>query len=72
VLLGPCCPRSSRRFSPPYPEIRLEVIAEEIFVDELTGGCDAAIRYGERLEQDLSAVPIGPRVQRFAAAVAPR
>ena len=54
-----------------YPEIRLEVIAEESFVDVLAAGCDAGIRYEERLEQDMIAVPIGPRVQRFAAAAAP-
>jgi DNA-binding transcriptional LysR family regulator len=54
-----------------YPEIRLEVIAEDSFVDVLAAGCDAGIRYGERLEQDMIAVPIGPRVQRFAAAAAP-
>jgi DNA-binding transcriptional LysR family regulator len=54
-----------------YPEIRLEVIAEENFVDVLAAGCDAGIRYDERLEQDMIAVPIGPRVQRFATAAAP-
>jgi DNA-binding transcriptional LysR family regulator len=53
-----------------YPEIRLEVVAEESFVDVLAAGCDAGIRYDERLEQDMIAVPIGPRVQRFAAAAA--
>jgi DNA-binding transcriptional LysR family regulator len=54
-----------------YPEIRLEVVAEESFVDVLAAGCDAGIRYDERLEQDMIAVPIGPRVQRFAAAASP-
>ncbi len=54
-----------------YPEIRLEVIAEDNFVDMLAAGCDAGIRYDERLEQDMIAVPIGPRVQRFAAAASP-
>lgn len=54
-----------------YPEIRLEVIAEENFVDVLAAGCDAGIRYGERLEQDMIAVPIGPRRQRFALGAAP-
>jgi DNA-binding transcriptional LysR family regulator len=53
-----------------YPEIRLEVVAEESFVDMIAGGCDAGIRYEERLEQDMIAVPIGPRVQRFACAAA--
>jgi len=54
-----------------YPEIRLEVIADESFVDVLAAGCDAGIRYEERLELDMVAVPIGPRVQRAAAAAAP-
>ncbi len=59
------------RFLAAYPEIRLEVIAEESFVDVLAAGCDAGIRYEERLEQDMLAVPIGPRVQRMAAAASP-
>lgn len=59
------------RFLAEHPKIRLEVIAEESFVDILAAGCDAGIRYDERLEQDMIAVPIGPRVQRFAAAAAP-
>jgi len=54
-----------------YPEIRLEVIAEDSFVDVLAAGCDAGIRYDERLEQDMIAVPIGPRMQRFATAASP-
>jgi DNA-binding transcriptional LysR family regulator len=54
-----------------YPDIRLDVIAEDSFVDVLAAGCDAGIRYGERLEQDMIAVPIGPRTQRFAAAASP-
>ena len=37
----------------------------------VASGCDAGIRYDERLEQDMIAVPIGPRVQRFATAAAP-
>jgi DNA-binding transcriptional LysR family regulator len=59
------------RFLAAYPEIRLEVIADESFVDVLAAGCDAGIRYEERLELDMVAVPIGPRVQRAAAAAAP-
>ncbi|MGH8416401.1 MAG: LysR family transcriptional regulator [Pseudomonas sp.] len=54
-----------------HPDIRLEVIVEESFVDMLAAGCDAGIRYDERLEQDMIAVPIGPRFQRFATAAAP-
>jgi len=54
-----------------YPDIRLEVTAEESFVDILAAGCDAGIRYDERLEQDMIAQPIGPRRQRYAAGAAP-
>ena len=54
-----------------YPEIRLEVVVEDGFVDVLAAGCDAGIRYDERLEQDMIAVPIGPRVQRLVTAAAP-
>jgi DNA-binding transcriptional LysR family regulator len=54
-----------------FPDIRLEVLADDSFVDVLAAGCDAGIRYGERLEKDMIAVPIGPRVQRFATAASP-
>jgi DNA-binding transcriptional LysR family regulator len=54
-----------------YPDIRLEIVTEESFVDVLAAGCDAGIRYDERLEQDMIAVPIGPRTQRFATGAAP-
>jgi DNA-binding transcriptional LysR family regulator len=54
-----------------YPDIRLEVIADDSFVDVLAAGCDAGIRYEERLEKDMIAIPIGPREQRFATAAAP-
>lgn len=61
-------PRLVPAFLEAYPEIRLEITAEDSFVDLLAAGCDAGIRYDERLEQDMIAVPIGPRRQRFASA----
>jgi len=54
-----------------YPGITVEIVAEEGFVDILATGCDAGIRYEERLELDMIAVPIGPRRQRFALGAAP-
>jgi DNA-binding transcriptional LysR family regulator len=59
------------RFLEAYPDIRVEVTVEESFVDMVVSGCDAGIRYEERLEADMIAVPIGPRTQRFATAAAP-
>jgi DNA-binding transcriptional LysR family regulator len=65
-------PRIVPPFLAAYPDIRLEVIAEDSFVDVLAAGCDAGIRYDERLEQDMIAIPIGPREQRFATAASTR
>jgi DNA-binding transcriptional LysR family regulator len=64
-------PRIVPGFLAAYPDIRLEVTADDSFVDVLAAGCDAGIRYGERLEQDMIAIPIGPREQRFALAASP-
>ncbi|WP_262031194.1 LysR family transcriptional regulator [Microvirga sp. Mcv34] len=54
-----------------HPGIVLEVTTEDSFVDVLAAGFDAGIRYDERLEKDMIAVPIGPRAQRFVVAGAP-
>jgi DNA-binding transcriptional LysR family regulator len=53
------------------PGITIEITTEDSFIDVLAAGFDAGIRYDERLEQDMIAVPIGPRIQRYAAAAAP-
>ncbi|MBP2199718.1 LysR family transcriptional regulator [Pantoea cypripedii] len=54
-----------------YPDIQLEIVAESNVQDIFRDGCDAGIRYDDHLEQDMVALPIGPRTQRFAAAAAP-
>jgi len=54
-----------------HPQVRVEVTVEDSFVDILAAGADAGIRYEERLEQDMIAVPIGPRAQRIVTAAAP-
>jgi len=54
-----------------YPDIQLEIVAESSVQDVFRDGCDAGIRYDERLEQDMVAMPIGPRQQRFALAASP-
>jgi len=60
-------PRIVPPFLAAYPDIQLEILTDENFVDIIAAGCDAGIRYDERLEQDMIAVPIGPRIQRFAS-----
>src|SRR5262249_762869 len=34
-------------------------------------GYDAGVRYDERVERDMIAIPIGPRIQRFVTAASP-
>ena len=51
-----------------HPGITLDVSGEDTFVDMVAEGFDAGIRYGERIERDMIALPIGPRVQSFASA----
>jgi DNA-binding transcriptional LysR family regulator len=67
VMLAPLV----ARFLAQHPGIVLEVTAEDSFIDVLAAGFDAGVRYDERLERDMIAVPIGPRQQRFVTAGAP-
>ncbi|WP_028536554.1 LysR family transcriptional regulator [Paludibacterium yongneupense] len=59
------------RFLAEHPGITLEVVSSDTFIDMLAAGFDAGIRYEERIERDMIAIPIGPRRQRFVAAAAP-
>ncbi|WP_375452177.1 LysR family transcriptional regulator [uncultured Devosia sp.] len=59
------------RFLARHPEVRVEIMVEDRLVDVTAAGCDAGIRYGEHLAQDMIAIPIGPRTQRLAYAAAP-
>ncbi len=58
------------RFLAAHPGITVDIGANDTFIDILAAGFDAGIRYDERLERDMIAVPVGPRVQRFVAAAA--
>lgn len=64
-------PRIVPPFIAKYPEITVDVTAEERLVDVVAEGYDAGIRFERRLEQDMVAIPIGPPRQRIAAAAAP-
>lgn len=54
-----------------HPEVQVEVMVDDSLVDVVAAGCDAGIRYGEHLAQDMIAVPIGPRAQWGALAASP-
>jgi len=51
-----------------HPGVRMEVLVDDRLVDIIAKGCDAGVRYGEHLAQDMIAVPIGPRRQWGALA----
>ncbi|MBW4024732.1 MAG: LysR family transcriptional regulator [Proteobacteria bacterium] len=59
------------RFLLAHPQVRVEIVVNDRFVDLATADCDAGIRYREHLGQDMIATPIGPRVQQAAFAAAP-
>lgn len=59
------------RFLSTYPAITVEIAAENTFMDVLAAGFDAGIRYTERIERDMIAIPIGPREQRHVTAASP-
>jgi DNA-binding transcriptional LysR family regulator len=54
-----------------YPDVQVDISVDDRFVDIVAAGCDAGIRYGEHLAQNMIAVPVGPRVQRAAMAASP-
>lgn len=45
-----------------YPQVDLDVVSESGFVDIVSAGYDAGVRYGEHLAQDMVAIPLsGPQ-----------
>jgi DNA-binding transcriptional LysR family regulator len=51
------------RLLPDYPDVRVEVVIENGFVDIVAGRFDAGIRLGEQVERDMIAVRIGPELR---------
>lgn len=71
IVAGVVLPRIVPGFLAAYPDVAVEVIAEDRFIDVAAAGFDAGVRYDERLEQDMIAIPIGPRQQRYVTAATP-
>jgi DNA-binding transcriptional LysR family regulator len=53
-----------------FPEATVEVIIDYAFRDLVSGRFDAGIRLGEKLEQDMVALPVGPPL-RMAVVASP-
>lgn len=58
------------RFLREYPGMRLEIVTDDNLIDIVAAGFDAGVRFGERLAQDMIAVPFGP-AQRFVVVASP-
>lgn len=48
------------QFALEYPDVTLEIAANDAFVDIVRDGFDAGIRLGESLDQDMTAVRVSP------------
>ncbi|QAY75637.1 LysR family transcriptional regulator [Sphingosinicella sp. BN140058] len=46
-----------------HPDVSVEVIVDDRLVDLVAGGFDAGIRLGESIDQDMVAVPVGPKLK---------
>ncbi|MET3663654.1 LysR family transcriptional regulator [Caulobacter sp. 1776] len=58
------------RFMALQPGVKVEIIVDGALVDMVAEGCDAGVRFGETIAQDMVAVPIGGR-QRTAIVASP-
>lgn len=47
------------RFLEVYPDVKLEIVADDGLVDVVCAGFDAGVRFGARLEADMVSLPIG-------------
>jgi DNA-binding transcriptional LysR family regulator len=53
-----------------HPGMRVELVGDDSLVDIVARGFDAGVRFGESLQQDMVAVPLGPP-QRFVVVASP-
>lgn len=65
-VLAPLIPAFLTR----HPGMRVELVGDDSLVDIVAKGFDAGVRFGESLQQDMVAVPLGPS-QRFVVVASP-
>jgi DNA-binding transcriptional LysR family regulator len=58
------------RFLCLHPGMRVELVADDTFVDIVATGFDAGVRFGESLQQNMVALPLGPK-HRFIVVGSP-
>lgn len=58
------------RFLASHPGMRVDLVADDALIDIVNSGFDAGVRFGESLQQDMVAMPIGD-AQHFAVVASP-
>lgn len=58
------------RWRSSYPDVILDIVANDAVVDIVEQGFDAGMRFGELLQQDMVALPVGPEI-RFIVCASP-
>lgn len=53
-----------------YPQVKVEIISDAAIVDIVSRGFDAGVRFGQQVEKDMIAVPLGPPL-RYAIVASP-
>jgi DNA-binding transcriptional LysR family regulator len=56
------------RYMQMYPEVSVEIVDNDALIDVVSGGFDAGVRLGERLEKDMVAIPLGPPMRSVVVA----
>lgn len=63
------CPLALQ-FMEAYPEVSVEIISDAAIVDIVEQGFDAGVRFGNQVDQDMVAMPLGPAL-RYAIVASP-
>jgi DNA-binding transcriptional LysR family regulator len=58
------------RFLTAHPDMRVELVSDDAFVDIVAANFDAGVRFSESLQQDMVAIPLGSP-QRFIVVASP-
>jgi DNA-binding transcriptional LysR family regulator len=58
------------RFLTVHPGMKVDLVTDDTFVDIVASGFDAGVRFGESLQQDMVAIPLGGP-QRFIVVASP-
>lgn len=56
------------RFLQAYPDVKLEIVADDGLIDVVAEGFHAGVRFGERLEADMVSLPIGAYMRSVVVA----